>query len=163
MKNIINVEVKNARQLRLLADFLESDDFDTESNLINLQAEKEIAEAIDSYRPGFRGGWISSVALVKMLIEKNKCLPLPSKLEMIMERIGYVSWGRAPRAIPQEGNMRPYLWVEKDMQDPWFLKSFSEQDIESGDYLTAQSENVEDYYFPQDEPFEDYLSSQGWS
>jgi hypothetical protein len=84
--------------------------------------EAEISEAIDSDTVGFRGGWISSHMLDRMLRERGFKLSRP-KIGSILTDMGFKSWGRAPRPIMREDLKRPVLWC-RDGHEP--------------DYATAQ-------------------------
>lgn len=84
--------------------------------------EAEISEAIDSDTVGFRGGWISSHMLDRMLRERGFKLSRP-KIGSILTDMGFRSWGRAPRPIMREDLKRPVLWC-RDGHEP--------------DYATAQ-------------------------
>lgn len=53
------------------------------------RAETEILDAIDEGRPGFKGGWVSSRALAKLMEEKRINLPR-NKYRETMDGMGYV-------------------------------------------------------------------------
>lgn len=81
-------------------------------------AEQEITEAIGQGAPGFRGGWISSTALDRLLstIGKGGQIPRNKRREML-EAMGYAPHmglpeGRAP-SNDTDGT-RPYLYVLPD-------------------------------------------------
>ena len=86
--------------------------------------ESEITEATNDNTVGFRGGWVSSYCLEKLMkhlgIRINR-----NKLADIMLELGYVKWGRAPRSIFHEDNKRPTLYTMHP------LGTFD-------DYMTAQ-------------------------
>ena len=71
--------------------------------------ESEIIEASESGRVGFRGEWVSSWAFDQLLKEKGIRITQPKRGE-ILRSMGYVSTGRASKAIMSENNMRPMLW-----------------------------------------------------
>lgn len=71
--------------------------------------EAEIQEAVDSEEPGFRGGWISSAALDRMIRDRGIRISKP-RLGEILTELGYTQWGRCPRPIMREGGKRPVLW-----------------------------------------------------
>lgn len=52
--------------------------------------EQEIAEAIDEGRPGFAGGWISSLAVERLLVSKraDRTIP-PGKRRELLQTFGY--------------------------------------------------------------------------
>jgi hypothetical protein len=72
-------------------------------------AEQYILDAIESDVPGFRGGWLSSWA-VTQLLHTNGLKRAPRKVGAICEALGYVSAGKAPSTLMQEGNTRPTLF-----------------------------------------------------
>lgn len=81
--------------------------------------EQEILEAVDEHRPGFSKGWISSMALDKMLHNRrdNKRIP-PNKRRELMYLLGYILHpglkdGRTNNAIMQEGG-KPRLYIRRD-------------------------------------------------
>lgn len=71
--------------------------------------EAEIIEAVDSETIGFRGGWISSHLLDRMLRERGLKVSRP-RLGQILTDLGYHQIGRAPRPIVCEDAKRPVLW-----------------------------------------------------
>jgi len=78
-------------------------------------AEQEIIEAIESDKPGFMGGWISSLALGRLLEEKRIHVPLNIRRRMLKD-LGYVAHpsltdGRANSVIPSE-NGKPRLFAK---------------------------------------------------
>ncbi len=102
-------------------------------------SHQEIQEAIDQGVYGFRNGWISSYTLTKLLQEKNlvKFLPLRKRKE-VLEDLGYIPmpWvtnGRSPVQLPNEGGARPILYV---------IESYKYGNpLTVNDYINAQSEN----------------------
>ena len=75
--------------------------------------EAEITEAVEGGVAGFRGGWVSSNALAKMLRDRGVRISR-IKLASIMFDLGYYEWGRAPRAVMCEDATRPKLWFKGD-------------------------------------------------
>lgn len=73
--------------------------------------ESEIQEAIESESLGFRGGWISSHMLDRMLRERGSKIAR-SRLGSILAELGYTQWGRSPRPIMMEDAKRPVLWCK---------------------------------------------------
>lgn len=71
--------------------------------------EAEILEAVESEAVGFRGGWISSHALDRLIRERGFKVARP-KIGTILSEMGYTSWGRSPRALMREDGKRPVLW-----------------------------------------------------
>lgn len=90
------------------------------------QVEREIAEALQDDTRGFRGGWVSAYALEQLLREK-KLNVSRFRLKEILEDLGFSEWGRAPRAIFEDGQKRPILYCVKGP-----ARTFD-------DYLKAQS------------------------
>lgn len=82
--------------------------------------EQLILEAVDEGETGFRGGWISSIALERLLsiAGKSRAVP-PRKRRDLLRSIGY-DWhpallgtcGRANNPIPIDGNKKPRLFVK---------------------------------------------------
>lgn len=66
--------------------------------------ERTIRESLEDDLPGFRHGWISSIALTKRLRATGAVgrAPTPATIASIVEAMGYVSCGRAPRMYMQE-------------------------------------------------------------
>lgn len=81
--------------------------------------EQELQEAIDQGREGFKGGWISSNALTKLIEDLRLTRSITrNRRANIMKAAGYaphkkLSNGRAPTVVHQEGG-RPILYVIKD-------------------------------------------------
>lgn len=81
--------------------------------------EQEIREAISEGRQGFSGGWISSLALERLLerFNKNRAIP-PQRRRRMLQEMGY-DWhpnlpdGRVSNFMPSE-NGRPRLYVHAD-------------------------------------------------
>ncbi len=71
--------------------------------------EAEIEEAIDSETVGFKGGFVSSYALDKLLADKRLRASMPKRGEILRD-MGYEKIGRAARPIIHEGATRPTLW-----------------------------------------------------
>lgn len=71
--------------------------------------ELEIIEATNDNTVGFRGGWVSSVALDALMSKKGFRLSRNS-MATIMRDLGFKEWGRATRAIMEEGGKRPILY-----------------------------------------------------
>jgi hypothetical protein len=82
--------------------------------------EQEVLEAIEEGRPGFAGGWVSSVALGK-LIDSNKRSVALSRRREFMEKLGYIYHpnlkdGRCnDRVHPDDA--KPRLYVRRDRAD----------------------------------------------
>jgi hypothetical protein len=86
-------------------------------------AERVIIEAIEDNIPGFAGGWVSAESAVKRIREKGAMrgtLP-PHAIAEVLESLGYVPVGRAPRPFHQEGggdNHRSELFFFGGWSDP---------------------------------------------
>jgi hypothetical protein len=79
------------------------------------KAEQEIIEAIEEERPGFAGGWISSVFVERLLSEKRMNIA-PSKRRELMNSIGYdyhpaLRDGRVNNVIAPD-NTKPRLYCK---------------------------------------------------
>jgi len=68
--------------------------------------ETMILEAVERQDQGFRGGWVSSCAVSKLVKDNGQRLPVSRTLGMIFKSIGYHRIGLAPRVFQQEGS--PY-------------------------------------------------------
>lgn len=81
--------------------------------------EQEILEAISEGRVGFSGGWVSSVALERLLkeIRADRIIP-PNKRRDLMVTLGY-DWhpalhnGRVNNPILIDDNKKPRLYIKK--------------------------------------------------
>lgn len=80
--------------------------------------EQTILEACDECRPGFAGGWISSVALDRLLFahKMDKRIP-PKKRRELLESIGYyphpnLNGGRAHGSSIIDGGAKPRLYIK---------------------------------------------------
>ena len=81
--------------------------------------EQEILEAIAEERPGFAGGWVSSVALELLLkeIRADRAIPQNKRRE-VMQTLGY-DWhphlvdGRVNNAIGMDGHKKPRLYLKR--------------------------------------------------
>jgi hypothetical protein len=64
--------------------------------------EAHIVDAIEGHVQGFRGGWISTVALSNMLKENGMRVPGPNTIASALGNLGYHKIGRARRVFFQE-------------------------------------------------------------
>lgn len=78
--------------------------------------EQEILEAIDEGRQGFAGGWVSSMALERLLDQRRKAGAIPpNKRRELLQGLGY-DWhpalnnGRVNNPIPMDGG-KPRLFI----------------------------------------------------
>ena len=72
-------------------------------------AEMDLLEATQDNTPGFRGGWVSSWAMDKLMRDKRHVISRNRQVEII-ESLGYIHWGRAPRGITAEESKRPMIF-----------------------------------------------------
>jgi hypothetical protein len=75
--------------------------------------ERAVLEAVEDGREGFRGGYVSSLAIGRRAKEINGLrTPMQATLESIMQGLGYVPLGRAPRAFFADGSAteRAFVW-----------------------------------------------------
>lgn len=82
--------------------------------------EQNIIEAVEQHRPGFCGGWISSVALDRLLEQgrSSRYVP-PNKRPDMLDSLGYqhhphLRGGRASAPVAIDGCTRPRLYIKKD-------------------------------------------------
>ncbi len=79
--------------------------------------EGELKESIDEGAPGFRGGFVSSIAARETLRQTfGKDAPKPQLLGKIIRELGYMpcpglAEGKATRNVPSQGNKRPKIFV----------------------------------------------------
>ena len=78
--------------------------------------EAEILEAIESGQPGFRGGYVSSYALDKLIEDRRLRVSRPKRGEILRD-MGYVNLGRSPSPIVSENGVRPNIWSRNPMPD----------------------------------------------
>ena len=81
--------------------------------------EQEIMEAVEEGRPGFAGGWISSVAIERLLhnMHATRAIP-PNKRRDLLISIGYdwhpaLKGGRVNNAIAMDEGKKPRLFIPK--------------------------------------------------
>lgn len=83
--------------------------------------ERVIHEALEDGLDGFKGGWVSSLAVIKRCRETGALQRAPS-LQIVtqcLEGMGYVSCGRSPRAFMAEDvAVRPTLFYFGTVADP---------------------------------------------
>lgn len=81
--------------------------------------EQEIMEAVEEGRPGFAGGWISSMFLERLLKEKRRDMSLPlNRRREMLRQLGYVPHphligGRVNNPVTPDGG-KPRLFVHRD-------------------------------------------------
>lgn len=74
--------------------------------------ERMIIEAVEDQLPGFRGGWISATAVANRIKATGAARMVSvTTIATIIEGLGYVACGRAPRPFFQEDrDARPYVF-----------------------------------------------------
>lgn len=73
--------------------------------------EQHIMEAVNGGVQGFRGGWLSSVALSNYLREVNARVPGPRTIAKALENLGYFKIGKSSQIFWQEGGkIQTYLY-----------------------------------------------------
>ena len=81
--------------------------------------EQEIGEAIDEGRPGFAGGWVSSMALDRLIKDRRDDKRItPNRRKGLLTGLGYVlhpvlTGGRVNSVVAQEGG-KPRLYVKSE-------------------------------------------------
>lgn len=82
--------------------------------------EQDVLEAIHQGRPGFMGGWISSIALDRLIELRKDSRRMPAnKRKEMLESLGYVPHpnlpdGRVSSPIAIDGGSKPRLYIKKD-------------------------------------------------
>ena len=71
--------------------------------------DQYITEAIEAQEVGFRGGWISTWCLTKLLAEHG-LKRAPNRMTITLMEKGYINTGKSPKQIMHEGNKRPSLY-----------------------------------------------------
>lgn len=89
--------------------------------------ERSILEAVESGAPGFKNGWVSALSVVNRLRDTQtlRTTPPPHVIRSVLEKLGYVSCGRAPKPFFNEGgaenNTCSELYHFGQVMDPaWF-------------------------------------------
>ena len=81
--------------------------------------EQEVLEAIDEGRPGFAGGWVSSMALDRLIKDRRDEKRItPNKRKELLAGLGYVLHpvlpsGRVNSVVAQEGG-KPRLYIKAE-------------------------------------------------
>lgn len=82
--------------------------------------EQEIMEAVAQGRQGFMGGWISSVALDRLIEGRRSSRSIPNnKRKDMMATLGYIPHpglpdGRATSMVAIDGGAKPRLYIRRD-------------------------------------------------
>lgn len=111
--------------------------------------EQEILEAIDEGRRGFAGGWVSSMALDKLLEERRLARVIPQNQRRdIMRSLGYdyhpaLSDGRVNNAIALDGG-KPRLYIQdghpdREIDSPSMVAQIYQQTQLDGGQTLARS------------------------
>lgn len=119
---------------------------DTSSTEAAIQAghgrlEQEVLEAIDQDTPGFRGGWISSTALGRLLKEQGAEKIAQNKRREMLQAMGYeyhpgLTDGRVNNVVLPDGN-KPRLFIKSghvsaSLTGPQIAKAYSEAQLHQG-------------------------------
>jgi len=102
--------------------------------------EQEIMEAVDEGRPGFSGGWISSMALDRLLESRRDSRRVPqNRRRSVLRSLGYdlhphLPGGRANSVVPLDGG-KPRLYIRTGHPDQALTKG---SDIVAA-YVKAQT------------------------
>jgi len=72
--------------------------------------EQEILEAVEEGRVGFRGGWISSIALDNLLLERRRKCARNKRQELLFD-LGYSRKCRMNMLSSLDGGKRPILYI----------------------------------------------------
>lgn len=104
--------------------------------------EQELLEAIDSYRPGFRDGWVSSHYALELLQSSDRRVRVGA-LDEILQALGYVRHpslrdGRVNNAVMPDG-ARSVLFVSKKRMD---LLALPDSGSVSSAYTKSQLESA---------------------
>lgn len=87
--------------------------------------ERIIMDAIDDNEQGFRGGWVSTVAVRKRIVDSGRRAMDVTVIEKILKEMGYIEIGRAPKTfIEEDPKMRATLFnrdvtADKNTFAPW--------------------------------------------
>lgn len=100
-------------------------------------AEQEVKEAIGEGRSGFRGGFVSSVALDILLHEKRRLVAL-NKRRTLLAAIGYAPRGRVNNPIGIDGNKKPTLYTTTEGE-----RGIELLDVKPGADLAAEYERCQ--------------------
>lgn len=107
--------------------------------------EQEILEAIEENRVGFAGGWVSSVALERLLKEMRADRAIPrNKRKDMMKSLGYdwhpaLNGGRVNNPISLDENKKPCLYIKNGHVS---LNYTNSSDIAAA-YIKAQTPHIQ--------------------
>lgn len=74
------------------------------------RVEQEIMDAVESAKPGFKGGWISTSAVSQLLEQRGVRSVSGRKMAEILKTLGYEKTLRSPKRIAEEGNDQPHIY-----------------------------------------------------
>lgn len=81
--------------------------------------EQEVLEATEQGRTGFSGGWVSSIALDRLIEQRKDSRRLPfNKRKDVMEALGYIlhpnlPGGRVGSMVAIDGGSKPRLYIKR--------------------------------------------------
>lgn len=82
--------------------------------------EQEVLEAIEQGAPGFRGGWVSSTAVDRLLGVMGKTASIPrNKRRALLESLGFIPHPGLPEgrsSVADTDGSRPRLYVRREAQ-----------------------------------------------
>lgn len=79
--------------------------------------EALVIEHSEAGAPGFAGGWVSCVAVQNAAREQGMKRPQTRTVQTVLEKLGYVRCGKAPRAYFHEGTQIAELYFFGGVQD----------------------------------------------
>lgn len=80
----------------------ETSSYDEARRISRTPAEVIIADAVSDALEGFRGGYVSLIAALRMLRSAGIKNPTNRTVQVVLEHMGYVELGRAPRPFMRE-------------------------------------------------------------
>lgn len=73
--------------------------------------ERLVTESIEDGLPGFKGGWVSSTMVQRLMVERGLKSMAPATVDKIIEEMGFTNMGRATRIYMEESaKLRPSLF-----------------------------------------------------
>lgn len=103
--------------------------------------EQEILEAIEEGRPGFRGGWVSSIALDTLLTEKRRSVALNKRRDLLMG-LGYIIKERTNTPSALDGMKKPRLFITTKGETAVYLYGIPSGAATKQAYEDAQRSNI---------------------
>lgn len=81
--------------------------------------EVVISDCVEDAMPGFRGGYVSTLAVINRCKQNGIRQPSPRSVQTCLEGMGYVEIGRSPRAYAQESvESKSILYSLSPLADP---------------------------------------------